>query len=146
MNNQFRAYDKKSKKMRRVHCIVFDELSGDISLVNVWGKDIIEDKDIILRREPKDVDLMQYIGEIDCNKKRVFKGDLVKFKGIWYTTPYWAAKLSMGKNPKQTLKDIENGTGEYPFEIREIKIPNCYQWFVSRDWEIIGSIHDKEQP
>ena len=70
---KFRAWDKKSKKYRAVNSISFnyenesfnyngDRLPKNISL---WGKNCIEDKYIICRREIKDIILEQFTGLYD---------------------------------------------------------------------------------
>ena len=62
---KFRAWDKKSKKMRQVVEIVWntgfylEPNDNTVKLIWVKGYDCIEQKDIMIKRE-KDFELMQY--------------------------------------------------------------------------------------
>ena len=94
---KYRAWDKKSKKMRKVNSIAFhneeDCFSHDNSrlpkVINLWGKDIIEGKPIILKREENEVILMLVTGLKDKNKKDIYDADYVRCDGIIYEV-YWS--------------------------------------------------------
>lgn len=90
---KFRAWDKKTKVMREVDSISFHNKRGTFDyndsnspkVVNVWGRDVIEDKHIILHREAKEVELMQYTGKKDMNDIEGYHKDLWEYHGVIYT-------------------------------------------------------------
>ena len=82
---KFRAWDKQSKKYRKLKSITFDE-KGKIDVLNIWGFDIIYQKDIIINlnceKELKRIVLEQYTGMKDAYGTRIYENDILAYAEI----------------------------------------------------------------
>lgn len=94
---KIRVWDKKSKKMRAVNSIAFhyEEENFDFDnnrlpkVINLWGKDIVEDKPVILKREADEVVVLLCTGIKDKHGKDIYDGDYIKCNDTNYEV-YWS--------------------------------------------------------
>lgn len=75
----YKAWHEKEKRMYPVICInlITNEVTVDTIAI---GKHYKEKIPTLVYRYPKDVLLLQYIGRDDENKKKIFEGDIVRWK------------------------------------------------------------------
>ena len=139
---KFRAWDKKTKKMRVVDSMAFFakkgfpsffelEEEGTPKVVNVWGTEIIGEyapKDILLHREPKldGIALMQYTGLKDNNGKEIYEGDVVRTEGD-------------EEIPQQTGKVFWNE------EWCSFRWSDGDEWSLNTELEVIGNIYENPE-
>ena len=132
---KFRAWDKKTKKMREVNSIAFHNQRGVFDhdksntpkVVNVWGRNPIEDKDIILHREAKDVEIMQFTGLRDKNGRDIYVGDLLEEEPGYLFEVVWEAEYL-----KYSLKWLTKAI-QYP------------GWNRGREMVIAGNIYENKE-
>lgn len=129
---KFRAWDKKTKTMREVDSIAFHNKRGMFDfdesnlpkLVNVWGWDCIEQKNIILHREKDHFELMQYTGLKDRNGKDIYEGDILQ--NDW------------------RFMNVVWGEGGFML-VDQTKNVWCIQDYPANDTEVIGNIYENPE-
>ena len=139
---KFRAWDKESKKIRKINSIAFDG-SGNIKLVNMWGYDLIERKDIIVQRETN-VELVRFTGLSDKNGKEIYEGDFINLinadgKSINVVCKFGTVRREIFENTvditgfyfelsngRKTFPIVNNYLGKHDLEIFEV-IGNIYE-------------------
>ena len=77
----FRAWNKKEKRMYPVICINLNNQEVIVDTIAI-SKAYKEKIPTLIYIYPKDVLILQYIGTEDVNKKKIFEGDIVRWKKI----------------------------------------------------------------
>lgn len=115
---KFRAWNKKTKKMYKVLHLHQADYENQMSWATVEGFDIIEQKEIHIQIQPKDIELMQFTGLKDKNGKEIYEGDIVKYEHHYAGTKNVEVKYDKEK------------TGFYPL--------HCFH----KSFEVIGNIYE----
>jgi len=144
---KFRAWDKKSKKMRQVTEIVFntgfylEPNDNTVKLIWVKGQDIINDKDIQLQRDDGFI-LMQYTGLKDKNGKEIYEGDIVTIHKHNYDFGFKQDEIGQ-------IKFIDGAFGFYreknekEYFFNDLATENGYGELDY--YEVIGNIYDNPE-
>ncbi len=75
----YRAWNKKENRMYTVICINLEKKEVIVDTIAI-SKEYKEKIPTLTYRYPRDVLILQYIGTEDVNKKKIFDGDIVRWK------------------------------------------------------------------
>ena len=130
---KFRAWDKKRKRMYEVNNIILNQYPDQTNpavWAHLWGRDCIEQKDIILHAE--NIELMQFTGLLDKNGKEIYEGDIVEDK-----TSKYVIKFKEGRFLCFDGLDVKLATGQINHERDEV-IGNKFE-----NKELLGGKQDE---
>ncbi|MCT1575675.1 YopX family protein [Oceanobacillus kimchii] len=138
-----RAWDKESKKMREIDSIAFhgkgafDQSTQKIKLINLWGYNVIEEKDVIVQREPKDVVLLEFTGLKDKNGKEIYEGDIIEFNNCDYQ------RTAGNLDDEIVLGEVEYSCGAWGLKESNGQLHDLYLTLINdEEAEIIGNIYE----
>lgn len=127
---KFRAWHKKNKKMYVVSDLHMATLMNGGIWATVNGRSAIENKEIKVQIQPKDIELMQYTGMKDKNGKEIYEGDLLQD-----SEDIAKAAFEMG----QFMAFYKTMKGEWkPYG-------TLLKYMVDHDGEVIGNIRDNPE-
>lgn len=142
MELKYKVWDKKTKKIRKIHSIAFND-KGDIKLVNMWGTDIIAQKEYVIQRE-KDYELLPSTGVEDINKKEAYLGHVLKKQVIKWLSEKQKEKCEKDNSFYVVKKESDNNNMylEYNFNVRGYWETNNLELRRIKDLEIVGNIYE----
>lgn len=135
---KFRAWDKEDKKMFNVMDIYYPRAASNVTRINLCGGDL---------KTVDNVELMQFTGLVDRNKKEIYQGDIIRFDkrcchgiGIIQYGEYCSSCGSCGE-----YTDV-NCIGYY-IEPKCMSCTECIQIGISNNIEIevIGNVYENPE-
>jgi uncharacterized phage protein (TIGR01671 family) len=126
---KFRAWNKKRKRMYEVLHLHAETLDNGGLWATVKGRNCIEDKDIHIQIQPKDIVVMQYTGLTDRNGKEIYEGAIVE---VTYR----------GGEVERFKVYYELDRARYSFEDQH---GTDWGWSKSNEMEVIGNIYENPE-